>query len=91
MLKRLPLSCTETCMKRFRSVWIVSVTRARDSSVRNTCAFLSISSCSSLRRAETRSVPLLPERLPNTLMSSSEFVPRRFEPCTDTQAHSPAA
>ncbi len=29
----------------------------------------------------------MPARLPKTLMSSSEFVPRRFEPCTETQAH----
>ena len=32
-----------------------------------------------------------PDRLPNTLMSSSELVPSRLEPCTDTHAHSPAA
>ena len=96
-----------------------------DSSVRNTCALRSISSCSSLRmrrdalgavptvaqaarsvlahergrvggqgRERSRlaySTALLPARLPNTLMSSSELVPRRLAPCTDTQAHSPAA
>ena len=33
----------------------------------------------------------MPARRPNTLMSSSELVPSRLEPCTDTQAHSPAA
>ena len=33
----------------------------------------------------------MPARLPNTLMSSSELVPRRLEPCTLTQATSPAA
>ncbi|MCY1463736.1 hypothetical protein D9M71_816750 [compost metagenome] len=32
-----------------------------------------------------------PARLPNTLMSSSELVPRRLEPWTETQATSPAA
>ena len=32
-----------------------------------------------------------PPRRPNTTMSRSEFVPRRFAPCTLTQAHSPAA
>ena len=32
-----------------------------------------------------------PPRRPNTTMSSSEFVPRRFAPCTLTHAHSPAA
>ena len=39
----------------------------------------------------TYSTALLPARLPKTLMSSSELVPRRLEPCTLTQAHSPAA
>ena len=34
---------------------------------------------------------LTPARLPNTTMSSSELVPSRLAPCTDTQAHSPAA
>ena len=33
----------------------------------------------------------MPARRPNTLMSSSELVPRRLAPCTETQAHSPAA
>ena len=28
---------------------------------------------------------------PNTIRSSSELQPRRFAPCTDTQAHSPTA
>jgi hypothetical protein len=32
-----------------------------------------------------------PPRRPKTLMSSSELVPSRFAPCTDTQATSPAA
>ena len=32
-----------------------------------------------------------PEALPNTSRSSSELVPRRLAPCTETQAHSPAA
>ena len=32
-----------------------------------------------------------PARRPNTLMSSNEFVPSRFAPCTDTHATSPAA
>jgi hypothetical protein len=32
-----------------------------------------------------------PAALPNTTRSSSELVPRRLAPCTDTQAHSPAA
>ena len=32
-----------------------------------------------------------PPRRPNTTMSSSEFVPSRFAPCTETHAHSPAA
>ena len=39
----------------------------------------------------TYSTALRPARLPNTLMSSSELVPRRLAPCTETQAHSPAA
>ena len=48
------------------------------------------------RYAAGRRIPLFPTaerpaRLPNTLMSSSELVPRRFEPCTETHAHSPAA
>ena len=91
--------------------------------MRNTCAPLSISSCSFLRSTAMRSVPVparspsmsprtsaagssgsgtnsavwtyftafLPARLPKTLMSRSELVPRRFEPWTDTHAHSPAA
>ena len=29
--------------------------------------------------------------LPKTSRSSSEFVPRRLAPCTEAQAHSPAA
>jgi hypothetical protein len=33
----------------------------------------------------------IPARLPNTTMSSSELVPSRLAPWTDTQAHSPAA
>ena len=33
----------------------------------------------------------MPARRPKTLMSSSELVPSRLAPCTDTQAHSPAA
>src|SRR6185312_8194095 len=33
----------------------------------------------------------MPARRPNTLMSSSELVPSRLAPCTETQAHSPAA
>ena len=33
----------------------------------------------------------MPARRPNTLMSSSELVPSRLAPCTDTQATSPAA
>ena len=33
----------------------------------------------------------MPARRPKTLMSSSELVPSRFAPCTDTQATSPAA
>ncbi|MNF04300.1 hypothetical protein D3C80_2037850 [compost metagenome] len=32
-----------------------------------------------------------PAALPNTSRSSSELVPRRLAPCTDTQAHSPTA
>src|SRR3989304_2835531 len=31
-----------------------------------------------------------PARRPKTRMSTSEFVPRRLAPCTETQAHSPA-
>jgi hypothetical protein len=107
----------------FTNFFFTKVTSASDSSVRNTCAFISICSCSSRRRTAIRSVPvfdrmpsiasrtslagssgsgrnsavctywtaLLPARLPNTLMSSREFVPSRFEPWTETQAHSPAA
>ena len=37
------------------------------------------------------SAAAMPARRPNTLMSSSELVPSRLEPCTETQAHSPAA
>ncbi len=37
------------------------------------------------------SAAAMPARLPKTLMSSSELVPRRLAPCTDTQATSPAA
>ena len=37
------------------------------------------------------SAAYIPARRPNTLMSSSELVPSRFAPCTDTQATSPAA
>ncbi len=37
------------------------------------------------------SAAAMPDRLPKTLMSSSELVPRRLAPCTDTQATSPAA
>ena len=37
------------------------------------------------------SAAAIPARRPNTLMSSRELVPSRFEPCTETQAHSPAA
>ncbi len=33
----------------------------------------------------------LPAARPNTTRSSSELVPRRLAPCTDTQAHSPTA
>ena len=38
-----------------------------------------------------KSAMCLPPLRPNTTMSSSEFVPSRFAPCTDTHAHSPAA
>ena len=44
-----------------------------------------------------RSAPLAksamwaPPRRPNTTRSPSELVPSRLAPCTDTQAHSPAA
>ncbi len=37
------------------------------------------------------SAAAMPARRPKTLMSSSELVPSRLEPCTDTQATSPAA
>ena len=40
---------------------------------------------------EAYSAAARPARLPNTLMSSSELVPRRLDPCTETQATSPAA
>src|SRR3546814_8050733 len=33
----------------------------------------------------------LPVARPNTIRSSSELVPRRLAPCTDTAAHSPMA
>jgi hypothetical protein len=33
----------------------------------------------------------MPARRPKTLMSSSELVPSRLDPCTETQATSPAA
>ena len=39
----------------------------------------------------TYSAMCLPPRRPNTTMSSSELVPRRLAPCTETHAHSPAA
>ena len=48
-------------------------------------------------RAAEAAVPLTaraawaPERRPNTSVSRSELAPRRLPPCTDTQAHSPAA
>ncbi|SHW02682.1 Uncharacterised protein [Mycobacteroides abscessus subsp. abscessus] len=41
--------------------------------------------------ASAYSAAAMPARRPNTLMSSSELVPSRLAPCTDTQAHSPAA
>ena len=41
--------------------------------------------------ASANSVMAMPPRRPNTTMSSSEFVPSRFAPCTETHAHSPAA
>ena len=37
------------------------------------------------------SAAAIPARRPKTLMSSRLLVPSRFEPCTETQAHSPAA
>ncbi len=37
------------------------------------------------------SAAAMPARRPKTLMSSSELVPRRLAPCTETQATSPAA
>ena len=39
----------------------------------------------------TASAACSPERRPKTSVSSSEFAPSRLPPCTDTQAHSPAA
>ncbi len=39
----------------------------------------------------TNSAMARPPRRPNTTMSSRELVPSRLAPCTDTQAHSPAA
>ncbi len=39
----------------------------------------------------TKRAMSLPPRRPNTTMSSSELVPSRLAPWTETQAHSPAA
>ena len=41
--------------------------------------------------ARAASAACSPERRPNTSVSSSELAPRRLPPCTETQAHSPAA
>ena len=48
-----------------------------------------VSELSGRSGCETRaaySAAAMPARLPKTLMSSSEFDPRRFAPCTETQA-----
>ncbi|MNE87010.1 hypothetical protein D3C80_1841560 [compost metagenome] len=45
--------------------------------------------CSPLVR--TKSTMWRPAALPKTSRSSSELVPRRLAPCTDTQEHSPTA
>ena len=48
--------------------------------------------CSSDRITETRTrLRRCRPAGPKTLMSGSEWVPSRFEPCTETQATSPAA
>ena len=39
----------------------------------------------------TKSAMCRPARRPNTTRSTRLFVPSRLAPCTDTQAHSPAA
>jgi hypothetical protein len=44
-----------------------------------------------LRWATASSPACLPARRPNTIVSISELPPRRFAPCTETHAHSPAA
>ncbi len=57
----------------------------------------SITSCAGFSGSSTKSARWLysaaamPARRPKTLMSSSELVPSRLAPCTDTQATSPAA
>jgi hypothetical protein len=40
---------------------------------------------------EAWSMPIEPWRRPKIRVSRSEFAPSRLPPCTDTQAHSPAA
>ena len=41
--------------------------------------------------SRTRSAAACPARRPKVTVSMSELPPRRFAPCTDTQAASPAA
>ena len=63
---------------------------ARSSSIRVTAPAGSSGSSAWLAPA-AYSPAWTPARLPNTTMSSSELVPSRLAPCTETQAHSPAA
>ncbi len=74
----------------------IAVTRSVpvESRSRSTCSTTSsagFSGSSTKSAVCAYSAAAMPARLPNTLMSSRELVPRRFAPCTDTQATSPAA
>lgn len=75
------MSATRSLPVDERSRSICSTTSEAGSSGSSTCA----------ATFEEYSAAAMPERRPNTLMSRSEFVPRRFAPWTDTQATSPAA
>jgi hypothetical protein len=70
----------------------------RPSPLRSTIAWMPFSSSAS-SACGTSGVPLVcatfaawrPARLPKISVSSSELAPSRLPPCTETQAHSPAA
>ncbi len=81
------VSCSSRRMFATRSVPV----EVRSRSICSTTRASGFSGSSTNSARWEYSAAAMPARRPNTLMSSSELVPRRLAPCTDTQATSPAA